>query len=93
MPRRRIIHWVDNFHTAYVLDCFKHYAQSTGDERFDPENDEGIRVLEDNFFLPDGTPRYYNYKTLPLDIQCSSQAIDTLVFFPRSRSREPAASD
>ena len=32
-------------------------------------------------FLPDGTPRYYNYKTLPLDIQCSSQAIDTLVFF------------
>ena len=32
-------------------------------------------------FLPDGTPRYYNHKTLPLDIQCCSQAIDTLVFF------------
>jgi hypothetical protein len=33
------------------------------------------------FFLADGTPRYYDHKTLPLDIQCSSQAIDTLVFF------------
>ena len=20
------LHWVDNFHTAYVLDCFKHYG-------------------------------------------------------------------
>jgi len=25
--------------------------------------------------------RYYDSRTLPLDIQCSSQAIDTLVFF------------
>jgi hypothetical protein len=31
--------------------------------------------------LEGGTPRYYDYKTLPLDIQCCSQAIDTLVFF------------
>jgi polysaccharide biosynthesis protein VpsJ len=38
-------------------------------------------VLEEDFFPPDGTPRYYDFKTLPLDIQCSSQAIDTLVFF------------
>jgi hypothetical protein len=33
------------------------------------------------FFLADGTPKYYDHKTLPIDIQCSSQAIDTLVFF------------
>ena len=25
------LHWVDNFHTGYVLDCFKHYSDSTGD--------------------------------------------------------------
>jgi hypothetical protein len=37
--------------------------------------------LKNTFFLPNGTPRYYDYKTLPIDIQCSSQAIDTLVFF------------
>src|SRR5947209_9077371 len=29
------LHWVDNFHTAYVLDCFKYYMVSTGDARFE----------------------------------------------------------
>jgi rhamnogalacturonyl hydrolase YesR len=74
-------HWIDNFHTAYVLDCFKHYAQSTGDDRFDQKLMNGYEYWKKTFFLSDGTPRYYNHKTLPLDIQCSSQAIDTLVFF------------
>jgi rhamnogalacturonyl hydrolase YesR len=74
-------HWVDNFHTAYVLDCFKYYAESTGDNRFDPVLTKGYDYWKKTFFLSDGTPRYYDRKTLPLDIQCSSQAIDTLVFF------------
>ena len=42
---------------------------------------KGYQYWKDTFFLQDGTPRYYNHKTLPIDIQCSSQAIDTLVFF------------
>jgi len=75
------LHWVDNFHTAYVLDCFKYYVESTGDERFLKQMTTGYEYWKKTFFLPDGTPRYYDYKTLPLDIQCSSQAIDTLVFF------------
>ena len=74
-------HWVDNFHTAYVLDCFKSYEQSTGDKRFDQKLMNGYEYWKKTFFLTDGTPRYYDRKTLPLDIQCSSQAIDTLVFF------------
>ena len=75
------LHWVDNFHTAYVLDCFKHYATATGDEQFEGKLSEGYQYWKRTFFLADGTPRYYDHKTLPLDIQCSSQAIDTLVFF------------
>jgi hypothetical protein len=75
------LHWVDNFHTAYVLDCFKFYAEGTGDTRFDHNMMSGYEFWKKTFFLADGTPRYYDYKTLPLDIQCSSQAIDTLVFF------------
>jgi hypothetical protein len=74
-------HWVDNFHTAYVLDSFKHYAESTGDHRFDQNLKSGYEYWKRTFFLSDGTPRYYDHKTLPIDIQCSSQAIDTLVFF------------
>jgi polysaccharide biosynthesis protein VpsJ len=78
---RASLHWVDNFHTAYVLDCFKHYAGNTGDHQFDAVLTKGYEFWKQTFFLADGTPRYYDYKTLPLDIQCSSQAIDTLVFF------------
>ena len=73
--------WVDNFHTGYVLDCFKLYGEFTGDDRFAVKMDVGYEYWKATFFLPDGTPRYYNYKTLPIDIQCCSQAIDTLVFF------------
>jgi len=75
------LHWVDNFHTAYVLDCFKHYGDSTADDRFEKNLTNGYEYWKNTFFLSDGTPRYYSHKTLPIDIQCCSQAIDTLVFF------------
>jgi hypothetical protein len=77
------LHWVDNFHTAYVLDCFKRYSDSTGDHRFDENMLRGYEYWKKTFFLADGTPRYYDRKTLPIDIQCSSQAIDTLVYFSK----------
>jgi len=85
---RSDLHWVDNFHTGYVLDSFKHYAEGSGDKRFEEQLTAGYRYWKSTFFLPDGTPRYYNHKTLPLDIQCCSQAIDTLVFF---HDRDPEA--
>ncbi len=75
------LHWVDNFHTAYVLDCFKLYMNATGDHRFERNLNAGYDYWKRKFFLESGAPRYYDHKTLPIDIQCSSQAIDTLVFF------------
>jgi hypothetical protein len=64
-----------------VLASFKHYIDSTGDERFRKILMNGYEYWKNTFFLADGTPRYYNHKTKPIDIQCCSQAIDTLVFF------------
>lgn len=75
------LHWIDNFHTGYVLDCFKHYAKSTGDNSLNEILSKGYGHWKKTFFLSDGTPKYYDTKMLPLDIQCSSQAIDTLIFF------------
>jgi rhamnogalacturonyl hydrolase YesR len=75
------LRWVDNFHTAYVLDSFKHYIECTDDTRFDEVMMKGYEYWKATFFLLDGTPKYYNHKVRPLDIQCSSQAIDTFVFF------------
>jgi rhamnogalacturonyl hydrolase YesR len=73
--------WVDNFHTAYVLDCFRHYQLATGDAQFAAVLDKGYDFWKRTFIQADGTPRYYDSKAMPIDIQCSSQAIDTLVFF------------
>jgi hypothetical protein len=75
------LHWVDNFHTAYVLDCFRYYSDATGDRQFDHIAQKGFAFWKATFFLEDGTPRYYDSKTLPIDIQCCSQAIDTLCWF------------
>jgi len=80
------IHWIDNFHTGYVLDCYKYYLEATGDDRFESTMNLGYEYWKKTFFLPDGTPRYYSHKALPIDIQCCSQAIDTLTFFS---DREP----
>jgi len=74
-------HWVDNFHTGYVLDAFKYYLDNTRDDQFVSTMARGYEYWKRTFFLPDATPRYYSHKTLPIDIQCCSQAIDTLVFF------------
>ena len=74
-------HWIDNFHTAYVLDSFKHYTDSTGDGQFEQNLMSGYKYWKSTFFLPDGCPKYYHCKTNPIDIQCCSQAIDTFVFF------------
>jgi len=75
------LHWVDNFHTAYVLDSIKHYISATDDRAYQEKMEKGYTYWKETFFLKDGAPKYYNVKTLPLDIQCASQAIDTLVFF------------
>lgn len=75
------LHWVDNFHTAYVLDSAKYFMEGSGDWTHRGRVSRGYDYWKQTFFLADGTPRYYDFKTIPLDIQCCSQAIDTLVFF------------
>lgn len=71
--------WVDSFHTAYVLEALATFIRCTGAKQYEPALHKGYKFFVENFFLADGTPRYYQQKTLPIDIQCASQAIQTLV--------------
>ena len=73
-------HWIDNFHTGYVLDSLKRYLDSTGDETFRPHFQRGLRYFLNTFIRPDGAPAYYHDKTYPIDIQCAAQAIETMAF-------------
>jgi len=74
-------HWIDNFHTGYNLDSLKCYIDYTGDKDFNDNLKKGFNFFKNNFFESDGMPKYYHNKTYPIDSQCASQAIDTLVNF------------
>jgi rhamnogalacturonyl hydrolase YesR len=73
--------WIDNFHTGYNLDCLKCYIDWSGDEEFKGHLRRGFDYFKRNFFEESGRPKYYHVRTYPVDIQCASQAIDTLAYF------------
>ncbi|MEY4749944.1 MAG: hypothetical protein RIQ60_2158 [Pseudomonadota bacterium] len=84
------LHWVDSFHTGYVLDALTCHAQANGGEQRHPlALARGADHYVAHFFLPDGTPRYYDSRTWPIDIQCAAQAIDTLSLLAEVR-HQPA---
>jgi len=74
-------YWIDNFHTGYNLDALKCYIESTGDKTYENNLKQGFDFFKNNFFEPTGRPKYYHNRTYPIDSQCASQAIETLVNF------------
>ena len=74
-------HWFDNFHTGYNLDSLKRYNDAVGDGAFTEHLKRGFAFFKENFFEESGCPKYYHNRTYPIDSQCASQAIDTLVMF------------
>lgn len=70
--------WVDSFHTGYNLDAIAFYQEKCNDHRFQSYIDKGTAYYLANFFLEDGTPKYYNNKTYPIDIHCPGQLWITL---------------
>ena len=71
--------WIDSFHTAYVLESLATFIRGADARQYEPALRRGYKYFVETFFKADGTPRYYAQKTLPIDIQCASQAIQTLV--------------
>jgi hypothetical protein len=74
-------HWIDNWHTAYNLDSLKWFEDTIGTGKYVKNLNKGFSFYKKNFFLDDGTPKYFSNETYPIDIQAASQAIDTLSFF------------
>lgn len=73
--------WVDNFHTGFNLTALKRISKHAGASEFEPAIKRGFHYFIDNFFLDDGTPKYYNDRTYPIDIHSVAQALVTLVEF------------
>lgn len=72
-------HWIDNFHTGYNLSALKVYREASSDRCFDGHLANGLNYFKTSFFEADGRPKYFHDRAQPVDIQCASQAIETLV--------------
>ena len=81
------LHWVDNFHTGYVLDSLFHYIDSTGDNSFTTSFLRGARHSVKHFFSVDGIAKFYPHKIYPVDIQCVAQSLETLSILSRVYDR------
>jgi len=70
--------WVDSFHTGFNLQALQYFIAEGYASHCQREYDRGFKYWSDNFFLADGTPKYYDNKTFPVDIHSPCQAIVVL---------------
>ena len=73
--------WIDSWHTAYNLDSIKYYTDYTGDESFWDAFHNGVKFYLGNFFLKSGRPKFYWNRLAAADIQCTGQALDSLISY------------
>ncbi len=71
--------WVDNFHTAYILLSLFRLQKLIPDLNCEKTIKLGLDYWLENFFLVDGTPKYYDQETFPIDIHSASAAIVALL--------------
>lgn len=81
--------WVDNFHTAFILDSLRRISElSAGNKaEIEPAISRGFDYWISTFFLDDGTPKYFDSQTYPVDIHSAAAAIVTLAGFVKRDER------
>ena len=69
--------WVDNFHTAYILLSLQRISNAVPSIEAEVSDAirKGLSYWLDNFFLDDGTPKYYDNAVYPIDIHSAAVAI------------------
>ncbi len=76
--------WVDNFHTAYILQSLDRIIEHCAEARvFAPALALGYRFWRERFFLADGWPKYYDDALYPADTHSGATAILTLLQLQR----------
>lgn len=80
--------WVDNFHTAFVLDSLRRTTDAgVAVPEVSSAIEFGLEFWINNFFLHDGTPKYFDKHTYPIDIHSAAAAIVTLSGFAKKDQR------
>jgi len=81
--------WVDSFHTGYNIESIYEYQKYSGDTQFETVIQKGLNYYLEHFFLDDGTPKYYDNKTYPIDIHAPAQLLATLSRTQTFKAHQP----
>ena len=72
--------WIDSYHTGFNLQAIRTFLDLGEAQNYRQAYQKGIKFYAGNFFLDDGTPKYYHDRTYPIDIHSPAEAIS---FFSR----------
>jgi hypothetical protein len=72
--------WVDSFHTGFILESIRYFLRLGEASGWKEHYKRGVNYYANNFFLEDGTPKYYNNMIYPIDIHSPAEAV---YFFSR----------
>lgn len=76
--------WIDSFHTGFNLQCIEYILKAGEGESYREGFEKGVKYYAENFFLEDGTAKYFHDRTYPIDVHSYAQA---MVFFSEQGSR------
>jgi len=72
--------WIDSYHTGFNLQAIRTFLDLGEAQSYRQTYQKGIEFYAKNFFLDDGTPKYYHDRVYPIDIHSPAEAI---YFFSR----------
>src|SRR5699024_8807249 len=78
--------WRDNFHTGFKLESLTVFQKYCDETIFEKNIDKGFKYWKENFFLSDGTAKYYDNEKFPIDLHCTAQSVVT---FFKTNNFEP----
>ena len=67
--------WIDSFHTGFNLQAIRYILDAGLTPEYQEAYCKGVDYYAKNFFLDDGTPKYYHDRTYPIDIHSATQGI------------------
>ncbi|MFZ2147472.1 MAG: beta-L-arabinofuranosidase domain-containing protein [Sedimentisphaerales bacterium] len=67
--------WIDSFHTGFNLQAIRYILDAGLAPEYRAAYRKGVEYYAGNFFLEDGTPKYYHDRIYAIDIHSSAQAI------------------
>ena len=67
--------WIDSFHTGFNLEAIRWFLRLGEGQEYRAAYEKGVRYYAENFFLEDGTPKYYHDRTYPIDIHAPAEAV------------------